>query len=72
MISLLLVLDNPSFVGVCAEMKNNLNAWFDYMMDETMDTFDSIYLLATELQPNYRLFVSGEPHYSKYSDKTHQ
>jgi hypothetical protein len=30
------------------------------MIDETMDNFDCLYLLATELDPNYRLFVSGE------------
>ncbi|KAI9550892.1 hypothetical protein GHT06_004572 [Daphnia sinensis] len=41
-------LDNPSFAGVCAEMKNNLNARFDFMIDKTMDTF-------------LQLFVSGEP-----------
>ncbi|EFX75135.1 hypothetical protein DAPPUDRAFT_108184 [Daphnia pulex] len=53
--------DNPLLAGVRAEMKNNLNAWFYFMIDENMDTFDSIYLLATGLDPNYRLFASGVP-----------
>ena len=42
-------------------MKNDLNHRFDFMIDETMDNFDCLYLLGTELDPNYRLFVSGEP-----------
>jgi hypothetical protein len=41
-------------------MKNDLNHRFDFLIDETMDNFDCLYLLATELDPNYRLFVSGE------------
>ncbi|KZS09543.1 Uncharacterized protein APZ42_026213 [Daphnia magna] len=52
--------ENPSFAGVCNAMKNDLNHRFDFMIDETMDNFDCLYLLATELDPNYRLFVSGE------------
>ena len=53
--------ENPSFAGVCDAMKNDLNHRFDFMIDETMDNFDCLYLLGTELDPNYRLFVSGEP-----------
>jgi hypothetical protein len=41
-------------------MKNDLNVRFDFMINETMDNFDSMYLLATKFDPNYRLFGFGE------------
>ncbi len=50
----------PAVCRSCNAMKNDLNQRFDFMIDENMDNFDCLYLLATKLDPNYWLFVCGE------------
>ena len=42
-------------------MKNDLNHRFDFKIDETMDNFDCLYLLATELETTVPTKLLGTP-----------
>ncbi len=46
--------------AVCDVLASELGRRFDYLLNETHESFDSLFLTATALDPNLRLFINGE------------
>lgn len=46
--------------AVCDKLLSELNRRFDYMTEESGESFDSSFMTATALDPNLRLFVKGD------------
>ena len=48
------------FKAVTDHMRNDMDARFGYMMDETDENFDCLHLIATYFDPNLRILITAE------------
>ena len=61
--------NSPSFTEVCKILTNDLKRRFDYMVYETVNEFDCIYVLSTCLDQNYRMFVNRQSEFQNLTCK---
>ena len=59
--------NSPSFTEVCEILTSDLKRRF--MVYETVNEFDCIYVLSTCLDPNYRMFVNRQSEFQNLTCK---